>query len=81
VPFRGLPGDYATLRAEKLAFFRYSPTAKGLSTQAAPRFTHDRATFASWLCSDRPIIYEDFLPVSAAGIFQSNLARGAAEFR
>jgi uncharacterized glyoxalase superfamily metalloenzyme YdcJ len=26
-----------------------------------------------------PIVYEDFLPVSAAGIFQSNLHRPAAE--
>ena len=26
-----------------------------------------------------PIIYEDFLPVSAAGIFQSNLGDGAVQ--
>ena len=30
-------------------------------------------------CSFDPIVYEDFLPVSAAGIFQSNLGDDAAQ--
>lgn len=34
---------------------------------------------AQGLASARPITYEDFLPVSAAGIFQSNLGGGHHE--
>jgi uncharacterized glyoxalase superfamily metalloenzyme YdcJ len=34
--FEAFPGDYATLRAEELGFFRYSPTAHGLSHAGSP---------------------------------------------
>ena len=72
--FEDFPGDYATLRAEKLGFFRYSPTAKGLSHAGSPSLprTIERLLQAGYVQIE-PIIYEDFLPVSAAGIFQSNL--------
>ncbi len=67
--FAALPDDFETLRQQDLAFFRYRVGASvetlandidGLIAQGA-------------LIAD-PQIYEDFLPVSAAGIFQSNLA-------
>jgi len=64
------------LRVEKLAFFRYSPTKAGLN--AAKKGDLDPVTAINELVDQGylradPIIYEDFLPVSAAGIFQSNL--------
>ena len=70
--FDELPDDWAALRRQGLAFFRYSGTR-------ASHTDLDAAIGAGDVVVD-PIIYEDFLPVSAAGIFQSNLgdeARGA----
>lgn len=74
--FHAFPDDYETLRVEKLAFFRYNPTNAGLN--AAKKGDLDPATPVNELVDQGylradPIIYEDFLPVSAAGIFQSNL--------
>ena len=72
--FVAFPDDYETLRVEKLAFFRYGVTDAGRSAagtidiDASVNELVDRG----YLRAD-PIIYEDFLPVSAAGIFQSNL--------
>lgn len=78
--FAAFPDDYAMLRGEGLAFFRYSPTIEGLRRVGAPpppegiegllRAGHIRV---------EPILYEDFLPVSAAGIFQSNLSEGGRQ--
>jgi uncharacterized glyoxalase superfamily metalloenzyme YdcJ len=69
--FADLPDDWDALRREGLAFFRYAPTEVGLAAAAKDG---DLATLirAGHVSAD-PIIYEDFLPVSAAGIFQSNL--------
>ncbi|WP_336079904.1 2-oxoadipate dioxygenase/decarboxylase HglS [Thalassospira sp. CH_XMU1448-2] len=72
--FAAFPDDYETLRVEKLAFFRYSVTKAGrnavenVDLEASVNDLVDQG----YLRAD-PIIYEDFLPVSAAGIFQSNL--------
>lgn len=76
--FKALPDDWSSLRAEGLAFFRYSATKAGL--EAAPR--HDllrsiEALIAHGYLLFDPIVYEDFLPVSAAGIFLSNLGGDA----
>lgn len=72
--FEAFPDDYATLRSEGLAFFRYSPTAKGLSHICSPPLPHTiEGLLQDGYVQIEPIIYEDFLPVSAAGIFQSNL--------
>ncbi|WP_315754650.1 MULTISPECIES: VOC family protein [unclassified Bradyrhizobium] len=70
--FEAFPDDWATLRREGLAFFRYSVTeARAGSGQARACSVDD--LIAKGLLRFDPIIYEDFLPVSAAGIFQSNL--------
>lgn len=74
--FSVFPDDEAELRRQGLAFFRYQLTAQGLAARAS--YTLDNlpereALLALGLLSASPIIYEDFLPVSAAGIFQSNL--------
>lgn len=74
--FARLPDDWTALRREELAFFRYSVTEQG--ARAADRgvnFSLDALIEAGHVAAD-PIIYEDFLPVSAAGIFRSNLGDG-----
>jgi uncharacterized glyoxalase superfamily metalloenzyme YdcJ len=72
--FAAMPDDWATLRAQGLAFFRYAATPAGLTAAAKETLTADIDLLVerAYLQFD-PVIYEDFLPVSAAGIFQSNL--------
>ena len=76
--FAEFPDDWATIRAEELGYFAYSLTAKG---EVAPTVGHaDLETLiAEGLIQFDPIVYEDFLPVSAAGIFQSNLGDTAQQ--
>ncbi len=76
--FSALPDDWPTLRARGLAFFRYSATRSGVEAAhdgGLPRSIE--ALIARGYLRFDPIIYEDFLPVSAAGIFQSNLGASA----
>jgi uncharacterized glyoxalase superfamily metalloenzyme YdcJ len=70
--FRDFPDDEDTLREQELAWFRYRLTAKGVQH---PPQTGETLTqlLAEGRVQAEPIVYEDFLPVSAAGIFQSNL--------
>ncbi|MET0288918.1 MAG: VOC family protein [Pseudoxanthomonas sp.] len=72
--FEAFPDDLDTLRREQLGYFRYALTDRGQATPEAERaaMTPD-ALIAANLATADPIVYEDFLPVSAAGIFQSNL--------
>ncbi|OLO05008.1 2-oxoadipate dioxygenase/decarboxylase HglS [Salinicola socius] len=73
--FAAFPDDLPTLRREALAYFRYRISENGRQRLAggetAPASLDD-AMEADWIDAT-PITYEDFLPVSAAGIFQSNL--------
>ena len=69
--FVAFPDSYAQMRAEGLAYFRYSVTDQGLAASEHPE-TLDELISAGHIRFD-PLVYEDFLPVSAAGIFQSNL--------
>lgn len=76
--FEAFPDDYASMREQDLAYFRYFVTDKGLaarSDELRPRTLDDlvRAGHVAY----EPLVYEDFLPVSAAGIFQSNLGDNA----
>jgi uncharacterized glyoxalase superfamily metalloenzyme YdcJ len=74
--FNEFPDTQEGMRREELAYFRYFVTDKGraagdlqaLSLEALLEEGHLRA---------EPLVYEDFLPVSAAGIFQSNLGDAA----
>ena len=75
--FARFPDDLATLRAQGLAYFSYAP-ARPLAG-ALPDGAADDLADAGTLAAT-PITYEDFLPVSAAGIFRSNLS-GADEAR
>ena len=75
--FSALPDDWDTLRRADLAWFRYRPTPEGLAARAE---TADlESLIAAGHVVAEPITYEDFLPVSAAGIFQSNLGSEARE--
>ena len=76
--FAPLPDDYGQLREAGLAFFHYSATGKPLDAGAD---TATEALVQSGHLRFDPIVYEDFLPVSAAGIFQSNLGDNAAAER
>ncbi len=71
--FSAFPDDHDTLRREGLGYYRYALTDAGRATPAAVRDLPAEALIAAGLASADPIVYEDFLPVSAAGIFQSNL--------
>ncbi|WP_044558350.1 VOC family protein [Azospirillum sp. B4] len=75
VRFRLFPDSWAELRDQDLAFFRYTPTRAGLDAAAAGQTL--AASLGELVARGHlrfdPITYEDFLPVSAAGIFQSNL--------
>lgn len=68
-----MPASYAELARRNLAYFTFHPTAKGVGIGAvAAGCSPDDLVQKGWL-QRRPIVYEDFLPKSAAGIFISNL--------
>ncbi|TAV91585.1 2-oxoadipate dioxygenase/decarboxylase HglS [Rhizobium leguminosarum] len=72
--FKALPDSWDELRRADLAFFRYSATPAGVAAAGVSRLPGDpEALIAKGYLAFTPIVYEDFLPVSAAGIFQSNL--------
>lgn len=75
--FTAFPDDWNAIRKAGLGYFSYSLTAKGRSVTMAP-LSLDEAVDQGYVRFD-PIVYEDFLPVSAAGIFQSNLGDDAAQ--
>ncbi|WP_343563467.1 2-oxoadipate dioxygenase/decarboxylase HglS [Kiloniella sp. b19] len=79
--FASFPDSYEDLRAQDLAWFRYSLTEKGQKAAAEGQAVSSdiAALLQAGLVRFDPIIYEDFLPVSAAGIFRSNLGDGAQE--
>ena len=79
--FAAFPDNVTDLRHQALGYFRYrlKPGAALPDTHASR--AHLETLISQGLIQARPIIYEDFLPVSAAGIFQSNLGseRGAVQ--
>ncbi|HAU57920.1 MAG TPA: DUF1338 domain-containing protein [Comamonadaceae bacterium] len=75
--FRRFPDQPEELRKEGLAYFRYTvnPAKTG---SAMPDARVDDLVASGWLVAE-PLVYEDFLPVSAAGIFRSNLGHEARD--
>ena len=84
--FEQFPDDLKTLEAQNLIYVEYHITQKGLANKdrLAKRLSDELSESANkdgyWSALIKkgyigftPLIYEDFLPVSAAGIFQSNL--------
>ncbi|WNW14016.1 VOC family protein [Pseudomonas sp. DTU_2021_1001937_2_SI_NGA_ILE_001] len=76
--FKDFPDDLDSMRRQDLAYFRYFPTAKGIAAGSAGQPAKDlEGLIAAGHIAFEPLVYEDFLPVSAAGIFQSNLGDDA----
>jgi len=72
--FQAFPDDHAQMREQQLAYFRYFATEQGLAARGQADQPHSLdALIAAGHVDVEPLVYEDFLPVSAAGIFQSNL--------
>ncbi len=71
--FASFPDSYDELRAQELAYFEYFDTQHPCSLEKQKLSLE--ALIESGNIDFKPIRYEDFLPVSAAGIFTSNLAQ------
>lgn len=78
--FAAFPDDWAEIRSQGLGYFSYSLAgdAAAVSEQAIAAGDIDQLVKAGVVQFD-PIVYEDFLPVSAAGIFRSNLGDDDAQ--
>ncbi len=77
-PFAPVPDNLRALLARGMAFARFDPTERGLAhARAGNAFgTGDLMGLVDQgFASYEGIRYEDFLPVSAAGIFASNLSQ------
>jgi uncharacterized glyoxalase superfamily metalloenzyme YdcJ len=70
--FGAMPDDAAALRQQGLCWNRYLPEANQ-AARAREIGTDAEALLEAGCLRADPLTYEDFLPVSAAGIFQSNL--------
>ncbi|EPH6299566.1 2-oxoadipate dioxygenase/decarboxylase HglS [Escherichia coli] len=72
--FRTFPDSEFLMRQQGVAWFRYRLTPSGEAHRQAIHPGDDPQPLIErgWVVA-QPITYEDFLPVSAAGIFQSNL--------
>ncbi|MBD8494812.1 VOC family protein [Pseudomonas syringae] len=72
--FKDFPDDLHAMRAQGLAYFRFFATDRGIAARGndLPRKDLEALIDAGHI-DFAPLVYEDFLPVSAAGIFQSNL--------
>lgn len=72
-PFNRFPDDWEQLRRDGLAFFRYAVSDRAHALGHPPAAASlDVLVEGGWI-EIHPLTYEDFLPVSAAGIFRSNL--------
>ncbi|MCU1656027.1 MAG: hypothetical protein JWO57_683, partial [Pseudonocardiales bacterium] len=69
----GLPADELGLLREGLAFFTFAADDVASVARGPARSDTLAELVAAGALTATPIVYEDFLPRSAAGIFQSNL--------
>ncbi|KQS76136.1 hypothetical protein ASG25_18065 [Rhizobium sp. Leaf384] len=74
--FKDFPDTWDGIQKAGLGYFTYSLTDAGRGADLSGDLD---ALLARGLVRFDPIVYEDFLPVSAAGIFQSNLGDAAAQ--
>ncbi|MGW1621255.1 2-oxoadipate dioxygenase/decarboxylase [Streptomyces sp. NPDC002172] len=70
---RHLPGSEAELAAQGLAYFTYRVADDRPHDGRTPPTGIAELLRQGWVHAE-PVVYEDFLPRSAAGIFQSNLS-------
>ncbi len=72
--FKAFPDDWDSIRRQALGYFRYSVVdCFPQNTLSAREASNIETLVTMGAVQFDPIVYEDFLPVSAAGIFQSNL--------
>ena len=74
--FGEFPDSVEGMREQELTYFRYFPTEKGLTAGSLTSASLEELLREGHVKAE-PLVYEDFLPVSAAGIFQSNLGDAA----
>lgn len=77
--FAAFPDDHEQIRQQGLGYVEYALTEKAKSPDSSVIDMDVEALIAAGYLQTDPITYEDFLPVSAAGIFQSNLGDEAAQ--
>lgn len=79
--FKVFPDSYNELYNQELAYFHYftTPKIERLAKDKSYSFTDVSKLLEDGYLSIEPMIYEDFLPVSAAGIFASNLGTDDAK--
>jgi len=74
--FGEFPDSVEGMREQGLAYFRYFATEKGMAASGLGQSSLEDLLREGYIKAE-PLVYEDFLPVSAAGIFQSNLGDAA----
>lgn len=72
--FSRFPDSWEALRKEELVWLRYYIPEKKPENSPKPGTNLDALIADGWIKYE-PVTYEDFLPLSAAGIFQSNLGK------
>jgi uncharacterized glyoxalase superfamily metalloenzyme YdcJ len=79
--FKDFPDSYKELQSEKLAYFHYFTTQKAQNLVKGKIYTKSdlNQLLNDGYLTIEPMVYEDFLPVSAAGIFASNLGTDDAK--
>ncbi|MFD0964191.1 2-oxoadipate dioxygenase/decarboxylase HglS [Pseudofulvibacter geojedonensis] len=73
--FKDFPDTYEELQSKGLAYFHYFTTEKAKTISKSKTYTKSdiNQLLKDGYLTIEPMVYEDFLPVSAAGIFASNL--------
>lgn len=71
--FASFPDSWMEMRELGLAWFRYYINPNKLHAQPEPKPFKLSQLIEDDIVRYEPIVYEDFLPISAAGIFRSNL--------
>lgn len=74
--FGEFPDSVEGMHEQGLAYFRYFATEKGMAASGLSQSSLEDLLREGHVKAE-PLVYEDFLPVSAAGIFQSNLGDAA----
>ncbi|WP_075343972.1 2-oxoadipate dioxygenase/decarboxylase HglS [Tenacibaculum agarivorans] len=79
--FKVFPDNYEALQTEELAYFHYFTTnkTKNISKEKVYTKADLNQLLKDGYVTIEPMVYEDFLPVSAAGIFASNLGTDDAK--
>ena len=79
--FKAFPDDYRELQSDELAYFHYFTTDKVKNISKDKVYTKEdiNQLLKDGYLTIEPMVYEDFLPVSAAGIFASNLGTDDAK--